>query len=242
MTTCEPAAQQPVVRIPVAILEDGRYDRLGMVAELNSEPDIELLCVTAQPYEFLTAILEQRPEVVVIDLRIYDDDEVGLGVIRDIKQTNTPVKVVVLTAFPELDNFLTASGLGVEAFLKKAAGEPRPTLGELIRLTAAGGRYYDPDVTLALAQRLIDTLPPHEDFSFESADDNADLSDRELQVLHLLAARRTDQQIADVLVISKHTVKSHIRNISAKLGGKGRREAVLIATARNLLSTPLPAG
>lgn len=238
MLTRDLPARDSADKIKVVILEDGRYDRLGMTTELGAEPDIELVCATAQPGELLTAIAEHRPEVAVIDLRIYDDDAAGLDVIRELKRTTPSVKVIVLTAFPELTNFVTASELGVEAFVKKAAAAPRPTLSELIRLVAADSCYYDPDVTRAMCQRLAGLHPPPEDEALTLQAPVADPSERELEVLHLLAAGRRDQQIADALVITKNTVKTHVRNIKAKLGATDRREAVLIAAARDLLKPP----
>ncbi len=236
MLTYEPAARGDPDKIKVVILEDGRYDRLGMITELRAESDIELPCATGQPDELLTAIQDHHPTVAVIDLRIYDDDTVGLEVIRKIKQMAPDVRIIVLTAFPELTNFLAAFDLGVKAFVKKAAIEPRPSLTELVRLVAAGGCYYDPDVTRVMRQRLEGMHPQQEDDLLILPITNTDISDRELEVLHLMAAGRTIQQIADVLVISHNTVKTHIRNLKAKLGAKDRREAVLIAESKGLLN------
>jgi DNA-binding NarL/FixJ family response regulator len=223
-------------RTKVVILEDGRYDRLGMTTELSTEPAIELVCATAQPWEVLAAIQEHRPQVAVIDLRIYDDDAVGLDVIREVRHTALPVKVIVLTAFPDLSNFLAAFDLGVEAFVKKAASEPRPTLTELVRLVATGGRYYDPDVTRVMRQRLEGMHPQQENDLLIMPIANTAISDRELEVLNLVAAGCTIQQIADALVITPNTVKTHLRNLKAKLGAKDRREAVLIAESKGLLN------
>lgn len=240
MLTREPPAKCSAENIKVVILEDGRYDRLGMITELGAEPDIELLCATAQPQELLAAIEKYRPAVAVIDLRIYDDDAVGLEVIREIKHATPPVKVVVLTAFPELANFLMAFDLGVEAFVKKAASEPRPTLCELIRLVTSGGRYYDPDLTRVMRQHLEGIRPPQaEDISI-SPIANTHVSSRELEVLRHLAGERTIQQIAEALVVSVNTVKTHIRNLKGKLGAKDRRHAVLIAAATGLLNSSSP--
>jgi DNA-binding NarL/FixJ family response regulator len=238
MLTREPPSKGSAEKIKVIILEDGRYDRLGMITELSAEPEIELLCAIAQPQELLAAIEKHRPEVAVIDLRIYDDDAVGLEVIREVKHAALPVKVVVLTAFPELTNFLTAFDLGVEAFVKKAAVEPRPTLSELIMLVAGGGRYYDPDLMRVMRQHLEGIRPPQEDDALILPVANTHVSNRELEVLHQLAADRTIQQIADALVVSIHTVKTHISNIKGKLGARNRRDAVLIAASTGLLNPP----
>jgi DNA-binding NarL/FixJ family response regulator len=221
----------------VVIFEDGRYDRLGMLTELAAEPDIELECATAQPQEVLTAIKSDCVDVVVADLRIYDDDTAGLALIKEIRHEAPTVKIIVLTALPELPNFLTAFGYGVEAFVKKAAAGPRPTLGDVIRQVAAGGRYYDPDMMRAMYQQMAEIRPRQEDDPPAiPAASEPHISERELEVLQLLAANRPTQQIADALVISASTVKTHIRNIIGKLGVAGRREAVLVAAARGLLN------
>jgi len=243
MLTRELPTRDSTDKIKVVILEDGRYDRLGMTTELSAEPAIELVCATAQPQQLLAAIEEHHPQVAVIDLRIYDDDAVGLEVIREVKHADLPVRVVVLTTFPELTNFLTAFDLGVEAFVKKAAVEWRPSLSELVKLVAGGGRYYDPDLMHVMRQHLEGIRPPQEDDALALPVFKADISERELQVLHHLAADHTLAQIADALVITTHTVKTHIRNIKGKLGVRGRKDVVLTAASLGLLNrTPARKG
>lgn len=236
MLTHEPLADDGNEKIRVVILEDGRYDRLGMITELSADPAIDLVDATAQPHELLAAIGEHVPQVAVVDLRIYDDDAAGLNVIREVKRAESPVKVIVLTAFPVLSNFLTAFDLGVEAFVMKAAIEPRPTLTELVRFVAAGGRYYDPDMVSKMRRLLEGMHPRQEDDPHTPPTAHPKLTHRELEVLHLLAAGRTVRQIADELIISIHTAKTHIGNAKAKLGAKDRREAVLIAGSADLLN------
>lgn len=233
------ADQGDSAKIQVVILEDGRYDRLGMIAELSAEPDIELVHATALPQELLAVISERHPAVAIIDLRIYDDDTVGLETIKKIRELTPDIRIIVLTAFPELGNFLSAFTLSVQAFVKKAAPDWRPGLGELIRSVVGGRQYYDPDLIQAMARQLNDIgrpAPANTNCGQELAD--VKISERELAVLRLLAANYTNQEIADRLVISINTVKAHIRNINEKLGSRGRHGAVIAAVARGLLNPP----
>jgi DNA-binding NarL/FixJ family response regulator len=236
MLTRELPARDSADRIKVVILEDGRYDRLGMAAELDAESSIELVSMTAAPEELLATIAAQQPAVAIVDLRIYDDDGAGLQFIRELRRAAPAVRIIVLTAFPELANFLTAFDLGVAAFVKKAAAGWRPTLGQLVKMVASGSCYYDPDLMGIIRPHLGGVPVPPDDAALVLPLVETEVSARELQVLHHLAANHTVPQIAEQLVISIHTVKTHIRNIKGKLGVKGRQNIVLAAIALGLLS------
>lgn len=242
MLRSEDSSPGPSAPIKVVILEDERYDRMGMIAEVSADPGVELICATAQPQELLAAVTEHRPHVAVIDLRIYGDDAVGLGVIQEIKHmAPAGIRVIVVTALTGLPPFLAAFRLGVEAYVTKAPREALPTLSELARLVVAGGCYYDPDLMQRLRQHLrVLELPPDRDDTLVFSAAAAPLSARELEILHLLAGKRSNQQIATELVISPHTVKSHIRNIKIKWCVEDIREAILIAVSQGILNSPPP--
>jgi DNA-binding NarL/FixJ family response regulator len=221
-------------KIKVVILEDNRHHRAGMVHELAAAEEIEVVGASAQPGEILALVKEQRPHVAFIDLKIQDDISVGSKTIQEIKSISPDVKCIVLTAFPELPNFLAAFDAGAEGFIPKdAQPEHQPSLLELIKVVTAGGRYYDPDVVDQMRHYLDDTrLTRAESSTYK---EETPLTPREQEVLLELAKGHSNRQIAEELVISPHTVKTHIGSIKTKLGAQDRHQAVLLAMSRGLL-------
>ena len=223
----------------VIILEDSRYEALGMVTELNNAEDIELIAVSADPDELLALAKQHGPHVAFIDLKIQGDINVGARIIRELKRIDPNIKCIVLTAFPELPNFLAAFDAGAEGFITKEAVTPQPSLAELVRTIKQGGRYYDPDLIGQMRRYLDETRLPviKKD---KTGYERIPLTRREQEILPELAKRRTNAEIAKKFVINLSTVKTHIRNIIIKLGAKDRHEAVLIAMSKGWLNDPPP--
>ncbi|MFX1352841.1 MAG: LuxR C-terminal-related transcriptional regulator [Promethearchaeota archaeon] len=221
------------LKLQVVILEDHPYERKGMEDELNSENDIEVVGASGEPGQIFETAKQHQPDVAVIDIRIYDDYEVGPAAIAALKQTLPEIKCVVVTAFPELENFLPAFDAGAEAFVKKASRQPRPSLPDLVRLVAKGGRYYDPDIVDELRRYLHVTRVPSR-VEHVTREENP-LTPREREVLAQLAEGHTNPQIADNLVISVNTVKAHIASIKRKVDALHRHEIPLLAVAKGWL-------
>jgi len=216
----------------VVILEDGKYHRMGMTIELEASPDIEVVGSSAQPNEIIEWVKQYKPDVAFIDLRIYGDINVGASTIREIKSLRPETRCIVLTAFPDLPNFLAAFDAGAEGFIRKAAlPDQQPLLPELVRIVTAGGRYYDSEIVSQMRQCLDPTRLPQ----FHHAENP--LTPREREVLLELALNKSNADIAESLVISEHTVKAHISSIMSKLNVRDRREAALVAAAQGWLDS-----
>lgn len=224
-------------KLSVIILEDNRFEIVGMIAELKTDETIEVIKASPDPNEVLDAVKEHQPNIVFIDLKIQGDLNVGVTVIQEIKAISPAVKCVVLTAFPELQYFLTSFDAGAEGFVRKDASlHQQPSLTELCRIVSAGGRYYDPYLVGQMRAYLdLSRLPlPGSQVKFSENP----LTSREQEVLGKLAAGQTNMSIANELVISENTVKTHLNNIKAKLGARNRHEAVLIALSKSWLNNP----
>ncbi len=225
-------------KLTVAVLEDHRHERMGMVIELNEVADIEVVAATADPEEIINLVKSQPPDVVFIDLKIGGDIRVGIEVIQQIKASAPQVKCIVFTAFPNLERFVAAFDAGAEGFMRKDASlDQQPSLGDLARQIKAGGRYYDADLVGQMRSYLDEDRLP-----FAPKDETGQyrnpLTKREQEILLLLQKRYDNAKIAEVLVISPNTVKTHIHHMARKLGAKDRHEIVYIAIARGWLQDP----
>lgn len=222
-------------KIKVVILEDDKFERQGMIADLGSADDIEVIGASAQPSQILAWVKEHCPDVAFIDLKTQGDINVGAATIREIKAISPEVKCIVLTSFPELPNFLVAFDAGAEGFLSKETPEGQlPSLAELVQIVVAGGRYYDANLVGEMRRYLdIKRLPFRRD---RTGFVENPLTKREHDVLLELARRHTNAEIAAKLCITENTVRTHIGSINQKLGAKDRHEAVLIAMSMGWLN------
>jgi DNA-binding NarL/FixJ family response regulator len=222
-------------KISVIILEDNRFEIVGMMAELKMDENVEIIKASPDPDEVLIAVKDHQPDVVFVDLKIQGNFNVGITVIQEIKAISPAVKCVVLTAFPELQYFLASFDAGAEGFVRKdALPSQQPSLADLCRIVIAGGRYYDPYLVGQMRAYLDLSRLPLATPPSQLAENP--LTTREQEVLAKLVAGKTSSVIAKELVISENTVKTHLNNIKAKLGARNRHEAILIALARGWLS------
>lgn len=225
--------------LKVVILEDGKYERIGMRVELEADGDIIVLGDSSDPGKILKLVETEQPDVAFIDLRIWGDMKVGVNTILDIKKISPEVKCVVLTGFPDLPNFLAAYDAGAEGFIiKDALPDRQPSLAHLARIVSVGGSYYEPGVVKKMRHYLDMTkIPPVGD---AGPGNDSPLTERERDVLAQMAQGKSNADIALALTITENTVKTHISNIFAKLGVDNRRDAVLHAIPSGLLHVPPP--
>lgn len=210
----------------VAILEDERTAMSGIRSELDGDPRIVVTACDRDPAAMAARILQLAPEIVILDLRLNDDDNAGYEFLKSIRAQAPSVRFVVYSGYLSLPVFIRLFDQGVHVVVKKAR-YPRPTLPELVHTVAEGGRYYDPDLVSDMRRYLDEERLGRTDHPGELA--RGPLSARELEVLTLLARRRSNAEIAEILVITPNTVRAHVRSILQKLKGRDRYEVVLIA-------------
>lgn len=196
---------------------------------LDLEPDIEVVGEAYDGASGLEMISEVRPDVAVVDLRMPGLN--GIEVAQRVKNEIAPqVRIVILTATEE-DEFLTrAVEVGVEGYLTKDIA--METLASAIRRVVAGETVVPPNRLKHLLRNLAN--PDRKDAK-SGVSMASYLTDREKEVLSLLVAGKSNQNIADELYISSNTVRTHIQNILSKLSVHSKLEAVAYAIKHNIV-------
>lgn len=207
--------------IRIAIVDDHPIVRDGLTAVLDTQAEFAVVGQAAGGAMLLDLLEEWRPDVILLDLEMPEMD--GVTVLRRLAEREVTAPVLVFTAFDTDDRIVEAVRAGARGYLLK--GAPRDELFAAIRVVHSGGSLLQPVV----ATRLIRAL--------HTADAAEALTERELEVLRLLAQGNPNRTIAERLVITERTVKFHVSSILAKLDADNRTEAVAIARQRGLLPT-----
>jgi DNA-binding NarL/FixJ family response regulator len=212
--------------IRVLLADDQRLVRRGFRMILRAEPDIEVVGEAENGLEAVAAAAELEPDVVLMDIRMPELD--GLEATRRLMAGGGhQPHVVVLTTF-NLDEYVyEALRAGASSFLLKDA--PEEQLIGAIRLAADGGAMFAPAVT----KTLIEEFAQHTARPVAPALD--ELTERETEVLRLLARGLSNRELADQLVVSEHTAKTHVTRILTKLGLRDRTQAVILAYESGLV-------
>ena len=207
--------------IRVVVADDQDLVRTGLVMILGAQPDIEVVGEASDGIQALEVSTRLRPDVLLVDIRMPGLD--GVEVTRRLAGPDEadPLAVVVITTF-DLDEYvLGALRAGARGFLLKDAGPD--LLIQAVHAAAKGDALIAPNVT----RRLLTTLVDH---AVQAPVQPIDpLTDREEEVLALLARGRTNAEIASELFIGLSTVKSHIASLMAKLGVRNRVEIAMWA-------------
>lgn len=203
--------------IRVLIADDHPIVREGLRTLIASEAGIELVGEAVNGAEAVSLACALRPDVILMDLIMPVKD--GLEAISEIKEQNPDASILVLTSFSEEDKVFPAIRAGAMGYLLKDTGPDQ--LLQAIYDVHRGEPSLHPSIALQLIREINQPsdLPPAAD----------PLSPRELQVLKLLAQGLTNQEIADRLVISEWTVRTHVRNVLGKLHLANRTQAALYA-------------
>ena len=206
--------------IRVLLGDDQRLVRGGFRMILHAEPDVDVVGEAADGAEAVALARDLHPHVVLMDVRMPNVD--GIEATRRIVDgTEESPRVLVLTTF-DLDEYVyEALRAGASGFLLKDAPEEQLVAG--IRIVAAGGSLFAPAVTRRLIERFAETA------TREPPPAVAELTARELDVLRLVARGLSNTEIASELVVSDHTVKTHVAHILGKLDLRDRVQVVVLA-------------
>ena len=205
----------PITPIRVLVVDDHPMVRAGLAATIDPEPDMTVIGSASTGKEGLEQYRQHQPDVMLIDLRMPEMG--GVEAIRTIRAEFPPAKIIVLSTYQgDEDIYRALEGGAVTYLLKDTLAEK---LVEVIREVAGGGRPILPEVAQRLSERMFQTA----------------LTNREVEVLHLVARGMRNKEIAGELSISDETVQGHVKNILAKLSVHDRTEAVAVAIRRGIV-------
>lgn len=216
--------------ISVAIADDQPLVRMGLRVLVESEDDLTLAGEAEDGHQAVALVRATRPDVVLMDIRMPGLD--GLGALREITADPSlaAVRVVILTTF-ELDEYVfDALQAGAAGFLIKDT-EPSDML-RAVRLAAAGESLLSPSVT----RRVIDTFRRRSGTRHRPHPRLNELTDREREVLALIGEGLSNADIAERLVVSPATARTHVSRAMVKLGARDRAQMVVIAHQAGLVS------
>jgi DNA-binding NarL/FixJ family response regulator len=217
--------------IRVLLADDQELMRMAFRMVVDSQPDLEIVGEAGDGVEALAAVAQLAPDVVLMDVRMPRMD--GVEATRRISDSSSPARVIVLTTF-DLDEYVySALRAGASGFLLKDV-QPADLLSA-IRAVAAGDAVVAPGVTRRLLATYAARLPSTEQSSQLEPEGLDQLTAREHEVLLLVARSLTNAEIADQLVLSEATVKSHVGRILAKLRLRDRVQIVVFAYESGLI-------
>lgn len=205
-------------RIRILTVDDHPLLRGGVAALIADQGDMTLAGEASNGREAIEEFRRLKPDITLMDVQLPGMD--GIDAILAIRAEFPAARIIVLTTYE--GDFLAQRALkaGAQAYILKA--RVRKDLLETIRLVHGGAKRVDPQIAEQIACRMEDDM----------------LSEREIKVLSLIAAGKSNREVAAQLTISEETAKTHVRNILAKLGANDRTHAVTLALQRGIIHLP----
>jgi DNA-binding NarL/FixJ family response regulator len=213
--------------IRVLLADDQALVRTGLRMILESEPDVEIVGEAADGSDAVRQAGRLRPDVVVMDIQMPIQD--GISATAQIAAAGH-ARVLILTTFHLDENVISALRSGASGFLLKDVDAGR--LLDAIRVVHAGDAIVDPAVTRRLLDRFVHRLPSvakDADLNATARERLADVTERETEVLTLVARGLSNAEIAAELVVTETTVKTHVHRLLTKLGVRDRVQLVVLA-------------
>jgi DNA-binding NarL/FixJ family response regulator len=227
--------------IRLALIEDHDLTRMGLKAAFKQQPDMEFVGEAANGRQGLNLLLEQRPDVALVDIGLPDID--GIEVVRSLRsaqadQEGVHTKVVMLTMHDSEDAVMASFAAGAESYCMKQT--ELDDLMVAVRETAAGNSWIDPGVANVVLRQVrktpVGTAAVDRTVSINAMDSEYErvletypLTSRELEILELIVAGCSNAEIAERSYITVGTVKTHVRSILNKLGVDDRTKAAVRA-------------
>ena len=202
-------------KIRILVADDHYVVRMGVIAIINNEPDMEVVAEAANGTQAVELFLKHQPDLALLDSRM--PLKSGVQAAKEIRDKHATARILMLTAFDGDEDIHKAISAGAQGYVLKSATGVQ--LVPALRAVAAGKDWIPAEVASRLAKRK----------EYEP------LTPRELEVLHELAKGLANKQIADVMNISQHTTKGYLKNILTKLHVADRTEAVTVAIQRGLI-------
>lgn len=220
-----------VRRVSVLLVDDQQLVRRGFRMIIDSEDDLQVVGEAADGAAAVDEAERLRPDVICMDVQMPAVD--GITATRSIVGAGAAAKVLILTTFDRDDYVFEALRAGASGFLLKNA--PPEELLAAIRVVAAGDALLAPAVTRRVIAEAVRRAP-----ATVAAPTWAQLTDREVEVLRLVAGGRSNAEIARQLIVGEATVKTHVSNVLAKLGLRDRVQAVVFAYESGLVQPGAP--
>lgn len=218
--------------VKVMVVDDQQLMRDGISSLLSIQEGIEVVGMAADGQEAIDKALELGPDVILMDIRMPVMD--GITATGQIRRQLPTCQVLMLTTFDDDEYIVKALVAGASGYLLKDI--PAQDLAQAVKLTHKGIYQLEPSIAGKLIG-VIGNIPAKttEAISATPAVEIADLTEREVEVLRLIATGATNREIATELVISEGTVKNHVSNILSRLGLRDRTQAAIYAREQNLL-------
>jgi DNA-binding NarL/FixJ family response regulator len=215
----------------VLIADDQRVVREGLTMLVGLIEGLEVVGAAADGAEAVALTETERPDVVLMDLRMPEVD--GAEATRQIRTSSPRTQVLVLTTYADDASLFPALQAGARGYLTKDASAEE--IEQAIRAVAEGRTHLDPAVQARLVDAVVGQAPAQERSDDQPSALPDDLTPREAEVLKLIAAGLSNAEIADALVVSSATVKTHINRVFYKTGARDRAQAVRYAYQHRLL-------
>jgi DNA-binding NarL/FixJ family response regulator len=213
--------------IRVLVTDDQALVRGGFRMILDAQPDIEVVGEASDGREAIALARELTPDVVLMDVRMPVLD--GIEATRELTRDGDRSRVLMLTTFDLDEHVYDAIRAGASGFLLKDV--PPAELAHAVRVVAAGETLLAPTITRRLVEEFVRRPPPG-----RRSEQLEDLTERELEVLQLVARGLSNGEIAEQLVLGETTVKTHVTRILSKLDLRDRVQAVVLAYESGLVT------
>ncbi|MCA9986567.1 MAG: response regulator transcription factor [Anaerolineales bacterium] len=204
--------------ITVILIDDHRMVRQGVRAFLETQPDIHVVAEADTGEEGVQMVRDHAPDVVLMDLIMPGMD--GVEATRSVKEVSPRTQVIVLTSYHQDEHIFPAIRAGALSYLLKDVGPE--ALADAVRQASHGEAVLHPRIAARVVQEIHGSRE-------DAVNAFSELSERELEVLRLIAAGHSNREIAELLFISEKTVKSHVSNILGKLHLADRTQAAVYA-------------